>query len=179
MILQSKMQNETALTAPVQTVFRYLAEIRTLVSQVPMAEKILIAPDGQSGQVFFKMCGLGKTLKVTLGIDLDPDTDQTTGLIKVKPSETLLAQPDHDTLIGHFRAVLKVAPHHHEDSTQILTQIHTSVDLSPLNWTHFIPKRVINGPVLCLFQQYMETIFGEHSRRLITYFPQWLEHQPE
>ncbi len=172
LMLWGAVVREIEMKAPAAEIFSYLAETGTLVSRVPLADRIVLSPDGQRGQVFFTVRGLGKTLKVTLSVASDAATDQARGLVKISPAATMLVEPEAETLVGRYTAWLRVLPTR-ENLTRVLCKIEIGVDLSPLKWVHLVPRPLLAGPVHLIFQQRMEGIFDQHLQGLQRYFPKW------
>lgn len=177
-VLWGEVVRKIEMAAPAEEVFDYLTDTGTLVSQVPLADRILVSPDRKRGQVFITVGGLGKVIQVSMAVATDSATDKEKGLIKIGPDPTMLEKPQAGTVIGRYSATLRVVPDGSQQS-HVLCKIEIGTDLSPLKWVQLVPRAILNGPVQMIYQQRMEVIFDGHLQRLKAFFPRWRERQPD
>jgi hypothetical protein len=175
-VLWGEVVRKIEMAAPAGEVFDFLADTGALISQVPMADRILVSPDRKRGQVFLTVRGLGKVIQISMAVAADSATDKETGLVKIGPDPVMLEKPGAGTVIGRYSAVLRIVPEGVRRS-RVLCKIEIGTDLSPLKWVQLVPKAILNGPVQMLYQQRMEAIFDEHLQRLQAFFPRWRENK--
>jgi len=176
LVLWGEVIRKIEMAAPAGEVFDYLADVGTLISQVPMADRILVSPDRKRGQVFITVRGLGKVIQVSMAVEADSATNKEKGVVRIGPDPVMLEKPAAGMVIGRYSAVLKVVPEGVQRS-QVLCKIDIGTDLSPLKWVQLVPKALLNGPVQMIYQQRMETIFDGHLQQLKAFFPHWREHK--
>lgn len=173
-VLWGEVVRKIEMAAPAGEIFDYLADTGALISQVPMADRILISSDRKRGQVFISVQGLSKVIQISMAVEADSATDREKGLIKISPDPLMLEKPAAGTVIGHYSAVLRIVPDGVRHS-RVLCKIEIGTDLSPLKWVQMVPRAILNGPVQMIYQQRMETIFDSHLQRLKAFFPHWRE----